>query len=84
MQHTEIRENVSGTIEIRHNELGISVYIFINKNGKATIYESMEDLKAHVYFGEDVEHFKCNEDELLSIYEDYKYEELQVRLQINH
>ena len=78
MLHKEMLKKVSGTIEMRHNGCGIGVYVFINRNQTAAIYESMEDLISHVYFGEDVEHFKCNEDELFSIYESDKYDYKQI------
>ncbi len=78
MIHTEKLKKAGGTLEVRHNNEGDAVYVFI-KRKKARVYGSIEGLIANVYFGVDTEHFTCNESELFAMYEcdEYSYKQLK-------
>jgi len=80
MIHSEKMKMAGGTIEIRHNNDGDAVYVFI-KRKRAKVYPSFESMISSVYFGAEVEHFKCTESELFSLYESnhYDYKKLKKR-----
>lgn len=73
MIHTEKLKKAGGTLEIRFNEQGDAVYVFI-KRKKAKVFASIEALIAHVYFGADTEYFPCQESELFALYESETYD----------
>jgi hypothetical protein len=73
MIHTEKLKKAGGTLEVRFNEQGEAVHVFI-KRKRAKVFNSLEAFIAHVYLGVDVECFACSEDELFDLYESDTYE----------
>jgi len=80
MMHATKLKKAGGILEIRHNDEGDAVYVFI-KRKKARVFPSLEGLISSVYFGVDSEHFTCQDSELFELYEggDYEYKKLRNR-----
>jgi hypothetical protein len=78
MMHATRLKKAGGILEIRHNDKGDGVYVFI-KRKKAKVFPSLEGLISSVYFGVDSEHFTCNESELFALYEGDKYKYKQLK-----
>ena len=67
MIHNEHLRKADESYEIRHDNHGNAVHVYI-KDGEAIIFPTLEDFIRRVYFGEEVERFYVSEEDLESLY----------------
>lgn len=79
MIHSEHLRASDESYEIRHDNSGNAIHVFI-EDGWASIFPTLNDLVKRSYFGDyTVEHFQCEEKHLESIYstDNYKYYDIK-------
>jgi hypothetical protein len=81
MLHTELLKGKHETYEIRHDSNGNATHAIIS-HGKATIYESLNSMIKHHYFGHTkTKRYKLNEDDLDELYgEEYSFSKLEDKM----
>lgn len=68
MIHNEHLRKADETYEIRHDDNGNAIHVFI-KDGEAIIFPTLADFIGYMYLGEkSVERFYLNEEELANLY----------------
>ena len=72
MLHNEHLRKADELYEIRHDNNGNALHVYI-KDGNAIMYQSLNDLVRHIYFGEQADRVYCSEDSLIDIYESDMY-----------
>lgn len=68
MLHNEHLRKADELYEIRHDNNGNAIHVFI-KDGEAVIYPSLNSLIEHQFYGEDSERFYMPEEELDGMYQ---------------
>lgn len=79
MLHNEHLRKADELYEIRHDNNGNAIHVFI-KDGEAIVFPTLDDFIMYEYFGNHfVERFYINEHELVNLYgfEDYNYYSLK-------
>lgn len=72
MIHTEHFGKTDKSYEIRHDNNGNAIHVFI-KDGEAIIFPTIRDLIDRVIFGMDIERFYLDEVDLDKLYDSDKY-----------
>lgn len=73
MIHNEHLRKADETYELRHDNNGNAVHVYI-KDGSAILFPTLDDFVKHVYFGDNsVLRYYCSEDELGFFYTHTKY-----------
>jgi hypothetical protein len=73
MLHNEHFLKADRLYEIRHDNNGNAIHVFI-KDGEVIVYSSITDLIRSNVYGEEVERFYLDEDDLDKLYESNNYD----------
>lgn len=82
MIHNENLRTADELYEIRNDDGGNALHIYI-KDGNAIIYQCLDDLIQHIYFGKQTDRIYCSEDSLIDIYDSNVYELSEIANQFN-
>ena len=72
MTHNEHLRKADESYEIRHDNNGNAIHVFI-KDGEAIVFPTLDDFVRRIYQGQEVERFYCSEDFLSDLYESESY-----------
>lgn len=72
MLHNEHLSKADELYEIRHDNSGNAIHVFI-KDGEAIIFPTLHDLIQRIYFGKEVERFYLEEEALEAMYDESEY-----------
>jgi hypothetical protein len=72
MLHNEHLRTADELYEIRNDDGGNALHIYI-KDGNAIIYQCLDDLIQHIYFGKQTDRVYCSETDLEAIYKSDMY-----------
>lgn len=80
MLHNEHLSKADELYEIRHDNSGNAIHVFI-KDGGATIFPTLDDFVQQVYFGKNaVERFYLEEESLEAMYDESEYNYYNLKL----
>jgi len=73
MLHNEHLQKADELYEIRHDNNGNVIHVYV-KDGEAIVFPSLHDFVMRVYYGQEVERFYLDEEELTDLYNESAYD----------
>jgi hypothetical protein len=77
--HNEHLRKADETYEIRHDNNGNAIHVYIDGYGGAKVYPTLNELVKDVYLNEESESFYIKEDELEHLYDFEEYNFYKMR-----